>query len=182
MMGIKQKSIKDKVALEGGRTLMHVEFDVPVDIIIKHDPANLGGTYGWKIIYKDKAWGHYVDMRGMQGSFEDLYASSMEYAERVFVQQVLLTDAPSEFLIDEIVDRLGQKFFPIWMYTKRKYCTKDVDGKREWRLKWSLRYMYWKTRIFIIYSLLKVVLNLLKEEDGKQKTNNQRRGFFTTEF
>lgn len=171
MMDIKQSKSRD-VAVYGGETNLHIEFDVPTDIIIKEksptgDPLNPRNTYGWKINYRGRYFGSYISIvddiddredKVTQAILKEVYQLMMEQAQDAFIHRILMTETDIEDIFSELQERLDKKYYPVWAETDGKYCIRDDSGKRHWYRKFSYRYFV----IAIKRWFAKKVLNILK--------------------
>jgi len=168
-MDTKQKNTKNNVALIGGETTMHIEFDVPISIIIKEKSRNTDSlfpytTYGWKTEYHGLIFGDYMSFTDdiiHPAVAKELYEITMSQAKDTFIHRVLLVDAPVESLISELEYRLKKKYYPVHSTTGSKYMLEDEVENRIYRSQYSLRYLSMKIKTFVTCGLLKLVSKFL---------------------
>ena len=160
------------IAIYGGETILHIEFDIPTEIIIKEksptgDSFHSRSTYGWKVNYKDRYFGDWVYLtddisnrkdKGTQAILKEVFQVVMEQAEERFLHRVLLVEVDNRDMFAELQERLDKKYYPVWAETDDRYCIRDDSGKRHWYKKFSYRYFV----ITIKRWFIKKVLNILK--------------------
>jgi len=152
---------------------LHIEFDIPVRIIIKekskscNDPLNQRSTYGWKFQYHDRTFGDYMTITDkLDPDFlKELHDLSIEYAEDVFIHNALLVDNSVDNMMGELEYRLRKKYFPIYAETRKKYTLVGLSGNERYpyRKKFSFRYLFMVVRFFVVRMFLKLVWRFCRE-------------------
>ena len=164
------------IAIYGGETNLHIEFNIPTDIIIKEksptgDPLNPRSTYGWRINYRDRYFGDWIyivddisnrEDKGTQAILKEVYEVIIEQAGDRFLHRILLTDTNNEDILSELQERLDKKYFPVWAETDGRYCIKGVSGKRYWYRKFSYRYFVIATRRWFANKILNLLRGVLQ--------------------
>ena len=164
------------IAVYGGETLLHIEFDIPTTIIIKEksptgNPINPRSTYGWKVNYKDRYFGDWVYLtddisnrkdKVTQAILKEVFQVVMEQAEERFLHRVLLTEIDNRDMLEELKERLDKKYYPVYATSDTGYyCMKDEVGKRVWKKKFSSKYLVMVIRRWFANKVLNLLRGLL---------------------